>query len=71
MSQTIRVFSRLPIPLCFTAMTGRRYIATGSPNPNGTWTPQILDERTTRPLSSWLASPDESCRQDISARRPP
>ena len=61
--QTTYVYSNASIPLCFNALPGRRYIAAGRLNPGGKWSPEILDEQTTRPVSAWRPAAYGSCRR--------
>ena len=61
--QTTYVYSNASIPLCFNALSGRRYIAAGRLHPGGQWSPEILDEQTTRSVSAWRPGTDGSCRR--------
>ena len=58
------------IPVCFNALAGRRYVATGRTYlKERRWVPEILDEETSRPVFIWHAAADGSCRQE--QRSPP
>jgi|GEM_PF-4249016 hypothetical protein len=63
-------FSLGAIPVCFNALAGRRYVATGRTNSNESkWVPEILEEETSRPVFIWPAAADGNCRRE--QRSPP
>ena len=69
MFQTTYVRSHGSIPVCFSALAGHRYVAAGRLSQSGTWSPEILEEETTRSVSTWRPNPNGGCRREAGGGR--